>query len=141
VAGKGIDRRCDVFACGIVLYEIVTGEQLFTGDSDFAIMDKVRNAEIRRPRSVVPTLSAAIENVILKALVADRDQRYAWCSEMREDLDKCGGATQPELEGWARWLFATKDDVAPPEPPPDGYDDFEESPGTDPDGGALPPGW
>jgi serine/threonine protein kinase len=51
VRGLPIDRRSDIFALGIVLYEMLTGERLFIGESDFSTLEKVRNVEIIPPSS------------------------------------------------------------------------------------------
>jgi len=52
--GKPIDRRSDIFSLGIVLYELVTGERLFVGDSDFAVLERVRTVDMQPPTSVMP---------------------------------------------------------------------------------------
>jgi serine/threonine protein kinase len=106
VIGKPIDRRSDIFACGVILYELVTGERLFTGDSDFAILEKVRKVEITPARDIDPTIPPAIESVIMKALAVDRDKRYQWCSDMKADLDRYGGGTTDDLAIWIQNLFA-----------------------------------
>ena len=49
VRGLPLDRRSDIFAVGIVLYELLTGERLFVGESDFSTLEKVRNVEILPP--------------------------------------------------------------------------------------------
>jgi len=51
VRGLPIDKRSDIFAVGIVLYELLTGERLFIGESDFSTLEKVRNVEIQPPSS------------------------------------------------------------------------------------------
>jgi serine/threonine protein kinase len=114
VMGKPIDHRIDLFACGVIMYELVTGEPLFTGDSDFAILDKVRRVEMRPPREVCPEIPPILESVILKALAVDPDKRYPWCSDMKADLDRYGGATSAELSAWLRDLFATSTGPATP---------------------------
>ena len=72
VRGLPIDRRSDVFAVGIILYEMLTGEQLFVGESDFSTLEKVRNAEVPPPRQFNPNIPAGLEKVVLKALARER---------------------------------------------------------------------
>jgi serine/threonine protein kinase len=83
-----IDHRADLFAVGIILFEMLTGERLFTGPTDFAVLAKIRAAEVPSPRKINSAIPPALERVILKALQADPDQRYQWCSELEEDLQR-----------------------------------------------------
>src|SRR5207253_6415658 len=86
VQGKSIDRRSDVFSAGALLWELLCGRKLFTGESDLALLEKVRRAEVPPPRSLNPEISEALEAVVLKALASDREQRYQWCGELHDDL-------------------------------------------------------
>ncbi|MDB4973202.1 MAG: serine/threonine protein kinase [Myxococcaceae bacterium] len=86
VAGEVIDQRSDVFGIGIVLYELLTGERLFVGDSDFSTIEKVRSLEIPSPRQLNPQISKALERVVLKALSRDRDTRYQSALELHDAL-------------------------------------------------------
>ncbi len=56
VRGLPIDRRSDIFAVGVILYEMLTGEKLFVGESDFSTLEKVRNAEVPLPRQFNPNI-------------------------------------------------------------------------------------
>ena len=56
VRGLPIDRRSDIFAVGILMYEMLTGERLFVGESDFTTLEKVRNAEVPPPRMHNPDI-------------------------------------------------------------------------------------
>jgi serine/threonine protein kinase len=86
VRGLEIDQRSDIFAVGILLYEMVTGKRLFIGESDFATLEKVRAAQVQPPREHNPDISEDFERVILKALARDRDERYATAAELADDL-------------------------------------------------------
>jgi serine/threonine protein kinase len=88
VRGLTIDHRSDIFAVGILLYEMVTGKRLFIGESDFSTLEKVRNAEVVPPRQHNPKVSEALEHVMLKALARERDERYAWASDLHDDLQQ-----------------------------------------------------
>ena len=68
VRGLPIDRRSDIFAVGIVLYELLTGERLFIGESDFSTLEKVRNVEILPPSSYNTKIPEELERIVLKAL-------------------------------------------------------------------------
>src|SRR5204862_2142381 len=76
VRGLPLDRRSDIFALGTMLYECLTGERLFQGETDFSTLEKVRNVDIRPPRDLNPNIPEAVEKVILKALAKDVEDRY-----------------------------------------------------------------
>jgi serine/threonine protein kinase len=86
VRGLPLDRRSDIFALGTMLYECVTNDRLFQGETDFSTLEKVRNVDIRPPRELNPAVPEAIEKIILKALAKDVEDRYQWCSEMLADI-------------------------------------------------------
>ena len=86
VRGLPIDRRSDVFAVGVIIYEMLTGEKLFVGESDFSTLEKVRNAEVPLPRQFNPNIPAGLERVVMKALAREAEDRYQWASDLQEDL-------------------------------------------------------
>ncbi len=111
VRGLPLDRRSDIFAIGTMLYECLTGERLFQGETDFSTLEKVRNVDIRNPRDLNPNIPPAVERVILKALAKDVDDRYQWCSEMLADLQQYLMSqdvvfTAKSLSGWLKEVFA-----------------------------------
>ena len=88
IRGLPLDRRSDVFAIGVCLYEMLTGERLFVGDSDFSVLEKVRKAEVRAPSTHNVRIPEALERIVLKALAKDVEQRYQYASEVGEDLQR-----------------------------------------------------
>jgi serine/threonine protein kinase len=88
VRGLEIDHRSDIFALGILMYEMMTGQRLFLGDSDFSTLERVRNAEVTPPTEHNPQISPELERVLLKALARERDERYQWASELHDDLQQ-----------------------------------------------------
>jgi serine/threonine protein kinase len=88
VRGMDIDRRSDIFAVGVILYEMLTGEKLFVGESDFSTLEKVRNAEVPPARHFNPNIPVGLEKVVLKALAREPEERYQWASDLQEDLMK-----------------------------------------------------
>ncbi len=86
VYGLPLDQRSDIFSIGTLLYEMSTGKRLFTGETDFEILDKVRNAIVPVPSSVSPDIPPEVDRIILKALRKNADERYHWASDMLEDL-------------------------------------------------------
>jgi eukaryotic-like serine/threonine-protein kinase len=86
IRGLPLDRRSDVFAVGVCLYEMLTGERLFVGDSDFSVLEKVRKVEVLPPSHFNRKISEALERIVMKALAKDVDDRYQYASELAEDL-------------------------------------------------------
>ncbi len=86
VRGVEIDRRSDVFSCGVVLYELLTGERLFVGESDFDTLEKVRNVEILPPSTYNRKIPDELERIVLKALSKDAEERYPNAIDLHDEL-------------------------------------------------------
>lgn len=86
VRGLPLDRRSDIFSVGIVLYELLTGERLFVGESDFSTLEKVRNVEIMPPSTYNRRIPEELEQIVLKALAKDVDDRYQTAMDLHDDL-------------------------------------------------------
>src|SRR5690606_35941378 len=87
VAGEPVDARCDLYALGCVLYELVTGSRPFEG-SPVVVMGKQLREQPERPRTRAPDahLPPEIETVIMKALAKAKEDRYPSARAMREAL-------------------------------------------------------
>jgi eukaryotic-like serine/threonine-protein kinase len=99
VRGLPVDRRSDVFAAGVVLHELLTGERLFTGPSELAVMEKVRAADVRRPSEAHRSVPRALDDVVLRALAREPEQRFAWASELRDALLPFTRGAEPDDPG------------------------------------------
>ena len=86
VRGQELDRRSDVFSSGIVLYELLTGERLFVGESDFSTLEKVRNVEILPPSTYNRKIPDELERIVLKALSKDAEDRYQNAIDLHDEL-------------------------------------------------------
>ena len=88
IRGFKLDGRADVFALGVVLYELVTGERGFAAESEFSLLEKVRDVEIKPPTMINRDVPAELERIIFRALAKDRDDRYAFAGDLAEDLQR-----------------------------------------------------
>ncbi len=88
VRGLPLDRRSDIFSTGIILYELLTGERLFVGESDFSTLEKVRNVEILPPSTYNRKIPDSLEKIVLKALSKDPDDRYQSAYDLQEELQR-----------------------------------------------------
>jgi serine/threonine protein kinase len=85
--GRAIDRRSDVFALGIVLYELLTGRRLFKGDSDLSTLEQVRTAHVEPPKQVDADIPDALETAVMTALAREPDQRYQTAADFQAALE------------------------------------------------------
>ncbi len=103
VKGKRGDGRSDIYAAGVMLYEMLTGQVPFSGNNSFVIMnDRLVNSPVP-PRELDPSISPALQEIIYRALERDPKNRYATAREFAWDLehqDQVGVAERPELHDW-----------------------------------------
>ncbi|MDP2818438.1 MAG: serine/threonine-protein kinase [Polaromonas sp.] len=98
VQGQPIDARADLFAVGIVLYQLLTGKRPFDGDTDFAIIQQIVNHSPAAPSSFNHLLPSAIDTVVARALTKKRDQRFATAQEFAQALQEASGqASDPTI--------------------------------------------
>lgn len=84
--GQGADRRVDIFAAGILLWEMLSGRRLFKGDTDVETFKQVQAAVIPDMRQIRSDVSDDLAYVLSKALARDRDQRYLQAGDFAKDL-------------------------------------------------------
>ena len=103
--GKRGDGRSDVYAMGIILYEMLTGRQPFTGSSPLEVMND-RLLNYPTPPSVVdPSISPQLQEAIYRALERDPKNRYARAKDFAHDLqhlDEIGVEDRPEIRNWSK---------------------------------------
>ncbi|PRQ01142.1 serine/threonine protein kinase [Enhygromyxa salina] len=84
--GQPVDGRTDVFAVGILAYEMLTMRRLFLGDTDYQTVEAVRAAEIPSIRAQNPDVSPELERIILKSLTRDVNDRYRNAADFADAL-------------------------------------------------------
>ncbi len=87
IRGMPVDCRTDVFSTGIILHEMLTTEKLFRGDSEFALMEKVRKAEIFPPSKFNRRVPEELDQIVFKALARDPKKRYQTAEEFGSALE------------------------------------------------------
>ncbi len=110
VLGHEVDRRVDIFALGVTLWEVSLHRRLFRGDSDVETVRRVRDAEVPDPRTHVADYPAELAEAIGRALVKDPTRRWQTAAEMRDALDAfarpSGGVSNEQtLRAIAEGLF------------------------------------
>ncbi|MBS1151797.1 MAG: pkn6, partial [Myxococcaceae bacterium] len=86
--GQQLDRRSDVFALGIVLYELICGGKPFDTSTDATIMQGILFEPFRPASDRRPDTPAELQRILDRALAKDREARYADCRELQADLDE-----------------------------------------------------
>ena len=87
-SGQAADARSDIYSCGVVLYEMLTGEVPFDGDTAVSVALKHVSEEPRSMRELNPAISRALDEVVMRALAKDGARRYQTAAEFAGDLRK-----------------------------------------------------
>ena len=86
-AGESIDWRSDIFATGVMLFELTTGKRLFKGASEYETLKLIIDREYPLPTQVRPGYPPVLERIVMKALAKPREDRYQSAREMQSDLE------------------------------------------------------
>jgi serine/threonine-protein kinase len=86
VKGRPVDGRTDIFSLGVVLYEMLTGEKPFPGQSITTVIYKIVNEEPIPPRQLNPSIHPGLNDIVMRALAKEPEVRYQSCRGMLEDL-------------------------------------------------------
>jgi serine/threonine-protein kinase len=112
-SGQPIDWRSDIFATGVMLFELTTGKRLFKGASEFETLKLIVDKEYPRPSEVRPGYPPGLERIVMKALAKSRDERYQSAREMQADLEAFVReeripVSTVSLTSWMQFLFEDK---------------------------------
>ena len=88
IRGETLDRRVDVFAVGVMLWEAVTRQRLWRGLSEPEVMRRIAKGQIQLPTDVAPGCPPELVRICMKALAYDRNERYQTAAELRHELEE-----------------------------------------------------
>ncbi len=86
--GETVTPQSDVFACGIILHEMLTGRRLFKSNSDVKTLETIKKGDYPRPSDINPRISPSIDALVMKALAVDPAERFSSALAMRQALAK-----------------------------------------------------
>lgn len=109
LSGK-LDARCDLWALGVVMYELLTGRRLFDAPEQGTILDHVRSLPIPAPSRANPEVSREVDQIVLTALERNPDKRWQSAGAMRDAIGvvAAGRLTQRQFVSWVEWAFSQK---------------------------------
>ncbi|HET6277560.1 MAG TPA: serine/threonine-protein kinase [Candidatus Polarisedimenticolia bacterium] len=101
VTGAEVDGSADQFALGVTLYQLLTGERPFLGDSITAISYQVMNVDPAPPSKLNPTLSPSFDRILRRTLAKGSNDRYPSCADLADDLRGAANAWKDGVESTA----------------------------------------
>lgn len=104
--GGAMDTKSDLYSLGIVLYQMLTAKLPFLGDSPISVALKHLQEDVEEPRKVNRLIPQSVENIILKSLRKNPEERYQTANEMLDDLDAC---LRPERRNMDKIAFPPVD--------------------------------
>jgi len=105
LSGRDVTRAVDIYASAVVMWETLTGERLFKGETEAETLARILRDPVPSASSVVPSLPKEFDAVLLRALSRDASKRHLTARELAFDLEKCiGVASATEVGEWVENL-------------------------------------
>ncbi|HEY1695843.1 MAG TPA: serine/threonine-protein kinase [Polyangiaceae bacterium] len=109
VKGVEVDARADLFSMGICMWELLTLQRLFNAQNELLVIEKVRSLRVEPPSRYNPEVPAALDQVVLKCLAKDPDERYRAAKDIYRDLNHVaaglGLASREQIAQYMRRAF------------------------------------
>ncbi|MFZ5476053.1 MAG: protein kinase domain-containing protein [Myxococcota bacterium] len=96
-SGKELDRRSDIFSLGIILHEMLTGRRLFKTDSEIKTLERIKSVDVDPPSALNPQVPGRLDEIVMRALAKDPDDRYQDGRELHADLLEFLYPASPDL--------------------------------------------
>lgn len=96
-SGAELDRRSDIFSLGIILHEMLTGRRLFKSDNEIKTLERIKAGDIDPPSAQNPQVPARLDEIVMRALARDADDRYQDARELHADLLEFLYPASPDL--------------------------------------------
>src|SRR5439155_24312692 len=111
--GGKLDHRADLWAVGIIMYELLTSRRLFDGPDVFETMMRVRTLPIPRPSIANPRVTPELDDFVMTALERDPKRRWQSAAAMRDELRAViartnEGVAPAQVRDWVQWLLSVK---------------------------------
>jgi serine/threonine protein kinase len=110
-----LDARCDLWALGVVMHELLTGKRLFDAPEQGEVLDRVRSMPIQPPSRTNPEVPPEVDQIVMTALQRDPTKRWQRASDMLSAIGTAvanhasGRLTPHQLVAWVEWAFSQKE--------------------------------
>jgi serine/threonine protein kinase len=101
IENRSIDRRADIYAASVILWELLAGKRLFTAETQGELVAEVLRGGIESPRVTAPAVSEELSSVVLRGLALEPDERYGSARELADALEAaCPVAAPARIAEW-----------------------------------------